>query len=160
MVINSLDGSYKTISRVTFLASILDRLTLTNDLYYPALTRSDLQRKNIGQYSTKVNNKGSVVLHRAQWGVTAHHVESLDLSVSCPLSPIFPIEACHHPCPVHHFPACLAQRLLWNLLLPGSDAISSGPLSMQLQTQNKSLENHITLFIWGLYWIRSVNTQL
>lgn len=66
MVINSLDGSYKTISRVTFLASILDRLTLTNDLYYPALTRSDLQRKNIGQYSTKVNNKGSVVLHRAQ----------------------------------------------------------------------------------------------
>lgn len=44
--------------------------------------------------------------------------------------------------------------------VPNSDAISSEPLSIQPQTPNKRLGNHITLSIWSLYCIRSANTQL
>lgn len=39
------------------------------------------------------------MLHHVQWGITARHVESLDLSVSCPRLPYFPLRPVTIPVP-------------------------------------------------------------
>lgn len=100
------------------------------------------------------------------WGSVMHQYEPYwnHLTLACPFLLTFtPYHNWHLLLLLSHtlYPS-LACSVAHSLRQPSPIQMPSlqGPLSIQQQTQNKSLGNHITVSIWTSYWIRSANTQL